>query len=165
VIRPPGAGPQTHADRDYAPAIYGSLLVTSIVAVQWRGDAVTDGIALFVVASVLVFWLAHVWSEVVNRRVHGQVTPADAREIALDEASMLSSLLVPALVLVIGPRVGASVDTTIALALAVCIGQLFLWGLVVGRAAHRGWVLPLVVAVVDSLMGIAIVALKVAILH
>ena len=64
-----------------------------------------------------------------------------------------------------GPRLGLTVDRAIEIALAVSIGQLFLWGLVVGRAAHRGWVLPLVVAVVDSLLGLAIVALKVAVLH
>ena len=165
MIRPPGAHAETRQDHNYAPAIYGSLLVTSVIAVQWRTDAVTDGIALGVVFSVLVFWLAHAWSEIVNRRVRGQVSVAEAREIAFDEASMLSSLLVPALVLAIAPRVGATIDTAVALALIVSIAQVFLWGLVVGRAAHRGWALPLVVAIVDSLLGVAIVALKVAVLH
>jgi hypothetical protein len=164
-MRLPGAGADAGEDHNYAPAIYGSLLVTSVIAVQWRTDAVTDGIALFVVFSVLVFWLAHAWSEIVNRRVRGQVSVVEAREIAFDEASMLSSLLVPALVLAVAPRVGATIDTAVALALIVSIAQVFLWGLVVGRAAHRGWALPLVVATVDSLLGVAIVALKVAVLH
>lgn len=165
MIRPPGAGARTHPDRSYAPAIYGSLLVTGIVAVQWRSDASTDAIALTVVVSVVVFWLAHVWAEIVNRRVHGSIAPADVREIAIDEGSMLSSLAIPAVVLAAGPRLGLSVVTTIEIALAVCIGQLFLWGLIVGRAAHRGWILPLIVAGVDSLLGLLLVALKVAILH
>ena len=30
MIRPPGAGADTHPDRNYAPAIYGSLLVTGM---------------------------------------------------------------------------------------------------------------------------------------
>jgi hypothetical protein len=58
-----------------------------------------------------------------------------------------------------------SIDAAVGTALVVCIAQLFVWGLVVGRAAHRGWLLPLAVAVVDSLLGILIVALKVAVLH
>jgi len=148
---------EARAERNYAPAIYGSLLVTGLVAVQWRSDASTDGIALSVVVTVIVFWLTHVWSEVVNARVRGQISVDEAREIALDESSMLASLILPAIVLAGGPA--------IEIALAISIGQLFLWGLVVGRAAHRGWVLPLVVAVVDSLLGLAIVALKVAVLH
>ena len=53
----------------------------------------------------------------------------------------------------------------IGAALVVCIGQLFVWGLVVGRAAHRGWLLPLAVALIDSALGILIVGLKVAVLH
>jgi len=165
VIRPPGAGAQTHPERNYAPAIYGSLLVTGIVAVQWKADASTDPIAATVVVSVVVFWLAHVWSEIVNRRVRGGIAIDEAREIALDEASMLASLLLPAIVLGVGPRLGLSVDTAIEIALVVCISQLFLWGVVVGRAAHHGWVLPLVVAIVDSLLGIVLVALKVMVLH
>ena len=165
MIRPPGAGTESHPDRNYAPAIYGSLLVTGLVAVQWRADASTDPIAATVVVSVVVFWLAHVWSEIVNRRVRGRIALDEAREVALDEASMLASLLIPAIVLAVGPRVGLSVDASIEIALIVCIGQLFLWGLVVGRAAHHGWVLPVVVAVVDSLLGIVLVALKVAVLH
>ena len=165
MIRPPGAETQARAERNYAPAIYGSLLVTGLVAVQWRSDASTDGIALSVVVTVIVFWLTHVWSEVVNARVRGQISVDEAREIALDESSMLASLILPAIVLAGGPRLGLSVDNSIEIALAISIGQLFLWGLVVGRAAHRGWVLPLVVAVVDSLLGLAIVALKVAVLH
>lgn len=165
MIRPPGAGAESHPDRDYAPAIYGSLLVTGIVAVQWRTDVSTDAISLTVIISVVVFWLAHVWSEIVNRRVHGPIGQADVREAALDEASMLSSLIIPAIALAVGPRLGLSVDNTIEIALALCIGQLFLWGVIVGRAAHRGWVLPLIVALVDSLLGIVLVALKVAVLH
>ena len=165
MIRPPGAGAQTHLERNYAPAIYGSLLVTGIVAVQWRAEASTDPIAATVVISVVVFWLAHVWSEIVNRRVRGRIALEEAREVALDEASMLASLLLPAIVLAVGPRVGLSVEMAIEIALIVCISQLFLWGVVVGRAAHGGWVLPLVVAIVDSLLGIVLVALKVAVLH
>jgi hypothetical protein len=165
MTRPPDAGAEIRPERNYAPAIYGSLLVTGIVAVQWRTDASTDTIAITVLVSVLVFWLAHVWSEIVNRRVHGQITLAEARGIAATESSMLWSLIVPAIALAIGPRLGMSVDNTIELALVICIGQLFLWGVIVGRAAHRGWVLPLVVALVDSLLGIVLVALKVAVLH
>jgi hypothetical protein len=159
----------TPADDDAAPtytrAIYGSILVTSLVAVQWRGQPSPDGIALTIVVSLGVFWLAHVWAEVVNLRVHNRFSRAEAGRIARDEAAMLTALVVPVAVLALGPRLGASIDVVVGAALAVCIGQLFVWGLVVGRAAHRGWLLPLVVALIDSALGILIVGLKVAVLH
>jgi hypothetical protein len=57
--------------------------------------------------------------------------------------------------------VGPALD----LALLVCIVQLFVWGLAVGRALHRGWPVTLLVAGVDCLLGCVIVVLKVIVLH
>ena len=139
--------------------------MTSLVAVQWRGQPSPDGIALSLVISLGVFWLAHVWAEVVNLRVHNRFAGSEAGRIARDEAAMLTALVLPVAVLALGPRLGLSIDVVIGAALVVCIGQLFVWGLVVGRAAHRGWLLPLVVALADSALGILIVGLKVAVLH
>jgi hypothetical protein len=150
---------------DYTPAIYGSLLTTTIVAVQWRHDAATDLIALSVVISVVVFWLTHVWAEIVNHRVHHDVTRAEIAELASDEAPMLLAVLLPAAILACGRLVGSSVDTAVSLALIVSIGQLFVWGLIVGHAARRGWRFAFGVAAVDCLLGVLIVALKVIVIH
>ncbi|HET9345613.1 MAG TPA: hypothetical protein VFO05_07920 [Candidatus Limnocylindrales bacterium] len=165
MTRPPTGSDASDGPPTYTQAIYGSLLVTSLVAVQWRGTPSPDGIALSLVVGIVVFWLAHIWAEVVNLRVRNQFRMGDAVVIARDEAALLAAVVLPALVLALGPRLGLTVDEAIGGALIVCIGQLFVWGLVVGRAAHRGWLLPLVVAVVDSLLGVVIVALKVAVLH
>lgn len=161
----PSDGDEPESGRNYTRAIYGSILVTSLVAVQWRGEPSPDGIGFTIVISLGVFWLAHVWAEVVNLRVHNRFSGAEAGRIARDEAAMLSALVVPVAVLAVGPRLGFAINQVIGAALVVCIGQLFVWGLLVGRAAHRGWVLPLVVALIDSALGVLIVALKVAVLH
>jgi hypothetical protein len=150
---------------DYTSSIYGALLVTTLVAVQWRADAVTALIALSLVTSVAVFWLAHVWSEVVNRRVQAPVDRGEILAIARSEAPMLTSVLVPGLILAIGPVLGLAVDVAIGIALIACIAQLFVWGLAVGRATHSSWHLALAVAVVDCLLGLLIVGLKVLVLH
>jgi hypothetical protein len=151
-------------ERDDSSAIYGSLLVTGMVAVQWRADSHADAIALTVVVSVVAFWLAHVWSEVVSRRVRGRMEGREAVAIARAETPMLSAAVPPAVVLVLGPLVG-STDQAIALALIVCIGELFVWGLIVGRAAHTSWLLALRVAIVDVILGLVICALKVFVIH
>ena len=150
---------------DYSEAIYGSLLATSLVALQWRGTPSPDLIAFSLVVTLGVYWLAHVWAEVVNLRVHNRFSWDAAAAQARFEATMLLSAIVPAVVLAIGPRLGLEINTAVGVALIVCLVQLFVWGLVVGRAAHRGWLLPLIVAVVDTLLGVLIVALKVAVLH
>src|SRR3954447_10191418 len=150
---------------DYTPAIYGSLLTTTLVAVQWRHDAATELIALSLVVSVVVFWLTHVWAEIVNHRVRGEVTGTDIAALAGAEAPMLLAVLLPAGILALGRVVAASVDTAVGLALIVSIGQLFVWGLIVGHTARRGWGFALGVAAVDCLLGVVIVALKVIVIH
>ncbi len=151
--------------KDYTSSIYGALLVTTLVAVQWKADAVPALIGLTLVTGVGVFWLAHVWAAVVNSRLHGPIARVELLTIARDEAPMLAAVVVPGLILGLGPALGMSVDVAIGTALAVSIAQLFVWGLAVGRAAHGSWQLALAVAVVDCALGILIVGLKVAIIH
>jgi hypothetical protein len=151
--------------RTYTPAIYGSLLVTTLIAVQWRYDAIPELIAASLVVSVGVFWLTHVWSAVMDRRVRGPVSWAEARGLATHEISMLSSVIVPSIVLGLWRTASLSVDEAIAIALVVSIGQLFLWGFVVGRAAHASWIRAVVFGLVDCALGIAIVAFKVLVIH
>jgi hypothetical protein len=162
---PTTADPTEAGHPDYANAIYGSLLVTSLIAVQWRHDPSTDFIAFSLIVSVVVFWLAHVWSEIVNRRVHGPISAGEAGVIAFEEAPMLAAGILPAAVLGLARVFGIPIDTVVSAALIVCIGQLFVWGLIVGRAAHSGRWLALRVAIVDSLLGVAIVGLKVLVIH
>jgi hypothetical protein len=155
------AGP----DRDYTPAVYGALLATTLLAAQWQASVSATFIALSIVVSVAVFWLTHVWSGIVNRRLHGPTTRADVRRLADREAPMLAALVLPTLVLIAGQWLGADADLLVDVALAVSIAQLFVWGLAVGRAVHTGWLLAVRVAAVDCLLGLLIVVLKVLVLH
>ena len=150
---------------DYTSAIYGSLLVTTLVAVQWRSDTLPELVALTLVFSVVIFWLTHAWSGIVNRRVHGRLTKGEALYIARDEAPMLTAAVIPVVALTLPRLVGVDVNVAIGIALIASIVQLFVWGLVVGRAAHERWLYALGVAVVDCMLGIAIVGAKVLVLH
>ena len=149
---------------DYTPAIYGSLLVTTLTVVQWHGNNGPEFIALSLLISVVVFWLTHVWSAIVNRRVHRGTGPTSG-EIARTEATMLTAAILPALILTLPRLTGMDADTAIGAALLLSLAQLFLWGLAVGRVAHEGWPMALAVASVDCAFGILIVVLKVLVLH
>ena len=156
---------QEAAVRRDAPAIYGVLLVTALIAVQWRSDTTAEFVGLSIIVSVAVFWLTHVWAEVVGRRVTGPVSRREVVEIAGAEAPMLTAALPPALMLG-AARIGLmSVDQAISLALAVSIVQLFLWGLAVGRALDRGWRVALLAAAIDGALGLVLVGLKVIVVH
>ena len=150
---------------DYTSAIYGSLLVTTLVAVQWRSEAVPELIGLTLITSVVVFWLTHAWAGIVNRRVRGPLAKGEGFSIARDEAPMLTAAVIPVLALGLPRLAGVEVNIAIGIALIASIVQLFVWGLVVGRAAHERWLYALGVALVDCLLGIAIVVAKVVVLH
>lgn len=152
-----------HLDR--SAAIYGSLLVTTLVAAESRYGAEVDFLALSILVSAGVFWLMEIWSELVNLRVRGPITRTETAWVLRNESPMIGAAVVPALIL-LAPRLGlGTVDQAITLALVVCIIQLFVWGLTVGHAIGRGWPVAVTVAVGDCLLGLAIVALKVIVIH
>ncbi len=153
------------ADRDYTPAVYGSLLVTTMIAVQWRSDVSVTFVGLSVAISIVVFWLTHVWSGIVNRRLHGAISRSDVVDVGTREAPMVAAAILPVMVLGMAWILDTPVDVALDVALVASIGQLFVWGLAVGRAAHRGWMLAVVVAAVDCALGFAVVALKVLVIH
>ena len=154
---------RAHADR--ASAVYGSLLVTALVAAQARSDAVPEFIAATLVVGVGVFWLTEVWTELIAVRTRGPITRSEVLAIGRAELPMLSAAVLPTILLLTATFGFTTPDQAANLALAAGIVQLFAWGLVVGLAMHRGWLPALVVALVDVALGMVIVTLKVAVLH
>jgi len=148
-----------------ASAAYGALLVTALIAVQWHPAAAPEYIAFTVVVSVLVFWLTHVWAQVAERRMTGPVSRADVVRVASREAGMVAAAVPPILALGLGRLGAVSVDQAISLALVVCIVQLLLLGLAIGRALGRGWLAALGVAAVECGLGGLLVGLKVVVVH
>jgi hypothetical protein len=162
----PTAPPDREAvERDYSAAVYGSLLVTTLIAVQWRSDVSPTFVAASLVISVVVFWLTHTWSRIVDRRVHGPISREGVVVLARDEAPMLAPAILPAVLLTLVRLDVYSIEVGEGLALAVSLGQLFLWGLAVGRAGHSPWPTAVVIALVDLLLGLLVVGLKLLVLH
>jgi hypothetical protein len=152
-----------HLDR--SAAIYGSLLVTALVAAESRYGGGIEWLAFSVLVSAGVFWLMEVWSELVNLRVRGPITRTETLWVARNESPMIAAAVLPALILV-APRLGVvTIDQAITLALVVCVVQLFVWGLTVGHAIGRGWPVAVTVAIGDCLLGLVIVTLKVLVIH
>jgi hypothetical protein len=150
---------------DYAPAVYGSLLVTTLVTIQWHGEPNPELIALSLVISVVAFWLTDAWSEIVAHRVNGPIDRAAALGILRSQATMLTSVIVPGIILSLPLLVGVPIDLAIGAALVVSLVQLFLWGLAVGLAAHGSRWLAFGVALVDLGIGVVVVILKVIAIH
>jgi hypothetical protein len=153
------------ASTDVTAAIYGSMLVTVLIAAQNRAEVSVSRVGLYVALGVFAFWLTHIWATIVGMRLHGTVTGAAFREAAREESPMLAAAVAPLIALGVGLVGAVTQDQAMDLALAVAVAQLFLWGVAVGRAIGRAWGSAIVVGLVDLALGLAIVALKVFVLH
>jgi len=156
---------RSHPPADLSAAVYGTLLVTSLVAVQARSDSSPEFVAVTILIGVAVFWLADTWTGIVALRMRGPIAWADVRAIARVESPMLTAALLPAVIVTFGILEAVPVQAALDVALAACIVQLFLFGLAVGQRLGKGWPVTLVVAGVDVALGLVIVVLKVMVLH
>lgn len=55
--------PPPRREVDYGAAVYGSVLVAALVAAEFESDVEARAMTLMLLATTIVFWLAHVWSD------------------------------------------------------------------------------------------------------
>ncbi len=151
----------------YAAAIYGSIVAAALIE-AFRGEhAHAETIALSTLATMAVFWLAHVWSGIMGERMHsrGPVGLDGAARIARAEWPLVEASFAPIFVLALGWAGAISDNVAAEVALAVCVIQLFGWGLAVGLRAYDHWQSALFSGLVNGALGLVVVSLEVAVLH
>jgi hypothetical protein len=173
VDAPPAAEPQAaagseplHADF-YSAAVYGSIVAAALVAAFREEDASPKTIALSLLSTMAVFWLVHVWSAIVGERIQ---LGTDFRNhhlavIARAEWPLVEAAFAPAAVLALGWAGVLGERTASALAIAVCILQLFGWGIFVGRRAYDHWWTAALSGFTNGVLGIVLVALEILVVH
>ena len=151
----------------YAAAIYGSILAVAFITIFRQEHAAPEAVALSVLGTMVVFFIAHVWSSILGWRLHHRerVTFARIQRIARAEWPLLEAGAVPILVLVLGWIGVISPSHAEDLALAVCIIQLFAWGFVVGLRTYDLLWVALLAGFVDGALGLVIVALEIRVVH
>jgi len=149
---------------DYAAAVYGSVLVTALVGAAFEAHLDARTMTLTLLTTTLVFWLAHVWSEVMGVRLAGTLPNwSDVRRLAVSEWPVVEAGFVPDALLALAWAGVYSRDTGAELALIAAVLQLAAWGFAAGwRTQHR--LAPAIfTGAVDCAFGLAIVGLEVAI--
>jgi hypothetical protein len=148
-------------------AIYGQILVTSMVgALSEDSDIDAEYILVSVGATMLVFWLAHVYAAALSRglEVGRHVRWAEFRALAIDEWPLVQATFPTAIVLALGAMGVVSTQTAVDVAIAVGVVALFSWGLAIGRASGSSWAAALIGAMISAAFGLVVVGLK-AIVH
>ena len=151
----------------YAPAIYGTILSTALIAAYSEDPGSDAGqVALAVIVAVLVFWIAHAYADVLARGLQDR-EPASLPHIRSElarEWPMVGGGLLPVLPLLLSPLGILSSD--VAEDVAIAAGVLVLAGVGVAIALRRGsGLIGIVVSAAGSaLFGVVVVALK-ALVH
>jgi hypothetical protein len=155
----------------YTAAIYGSLLAASVVvgaAVGRHGryELPPVRLAALIVVTGVVFWLAHAYARLVGDRLQRVAfSAAEIRVVVREEWPLLEAALRPAAAAVVFGLLGASDAAAAWAALTVAIAGQVGWATVATVRAGASRRLVVLSAVVNLVLGLLIVALKVALHH
>lgn len=156
------ADPGAHAER-VADAVYGTILVIAVVAALSKDHAAGAGAILGgALATSLVFWIVHVYAEVLSRRTAGDTTPSWPliRTAAYQEWPLVEAALAPMLPLLLGALGLFGRSAAITLSIVVGLADLAGWGYVAGRAMRQSTFRSLLTAAGALALGLLMVLLK-----
>ncbi len=153
-------------NRRAAPAIYGQILATAVVATLSEDpDYAVSDVLIAVVVTTIVFWLAHVYAESTARRLtmDRNIRPSEILVVAREEGTMVLAAIPTVLVLSLAAFEAFGRTLALDLALAVGIAELVGLGYVIARrSSFRFWATVGSVLLTAS-FGLIIVTLKVAV--
>jgi hypothetical protein len=167
ALPPRGAGGSTLTASDVSGLLYGAGVSGATLAVVGAHADASSPVVLATLLVLTVYWLAHVYVEVVASQLGGDDSRALHRRLATslrEEASVLLGGL-PAVAVYVGAVVlGASKTTAGFVALGSLVLLLFVVGLFGARRAGLRGGAALLEASGAGVFGVLIVALK-AVLH
>lgn len=144
-----------------AGGIYGTILVTSVVAAADGSDAIWRSLGI-VEVTVIVFWLAHVYAGALALSLDTDepFSRRELRRIARREWPLLQAALVPSLALIAGGLGLISSRAAYLIAIGFGVVALIWWGLLFARKAGLSRSATCAVVLVNAAFGLCIVALK-----
>ncbi len=154
------AGPQLppvlRRDVRFGAAVYGTFLAASIVGVAYESGAGARTMTLSLLGSMLVFWAAHVWSEVVGERIRrgDALGPRHLLLIARREWPLVEAAALPSIFLALAWAGAWSRSTGATLALAAALVQVVGWGVAAGRRRGGSWLIATVLGAGNGVLAV-----------
>jgi hypothetical protein len=144
--------------------IYGLILAVSVIAVSQEYDATNAGtIAVTVLVTGVVFWLAHVYARILSRSMVADRWPtrAETREVLRHDWPLVE-VTIPLVVLLLLGVVGLVADRlAVSLAVAAALAELAAAGAYAARTSGSGVTGAVLSAAIAVALGGAVVLLKV----
>jgi hypothetical protein len=148
--------------------IYGTIVVLSVIVAGARAYPHGPGhVAVLVLATCSIFWLAHVYSHALGHSLaHGEhVSARELTEIARREAPLVESALPPTAALALGSLGVLSDSVSLWVAFALGLGVLGIQGIVFARLERLGPLGTAGVVAANLALGLVLVALKLLVSH
>ncbi len=160
-------GPKAKARQRRASGIYGAIITAAILATAGN-ELHTGGLVAAVVITLVVYWLAEEYAELLGEQAEGGLVPTwdNIRGSLAATWPMVTASFVPLAVLVLARLAGATISVADNIGLAAAIALLLIHGWSAAQAAElRGWRLAWATSVALGL-GLVMVLLKdVVLLH
>jgi hypothetical protein len=149
---------------EVAGIVYGAIAVGAAIAVAAGYQNSAWLILLTVIATAIIYWLVHVYCDVLGRRAYERTRRprADTISAAFAEAPILEGSLPPVVVLLVAAVLGASGSNAAFWGMLAVIATLVVWPLVfVGR---RGGSVreAMLEGLVGGVIGVGLLLLKFA---
>jgi hypothetical protein len=162
----PGPSARTVGPRR-AAGIYGTIITAAILAAI-GGHVHTLPLAVSILVTLLVYWLAEEYAELLGDQLEGGHLPtwADARAALAATWPMVSASYIPLASLVLASLAGASLSAAANAGLTAAVVLLMIYAWSAGRAARlKGRQLLLITAVAGALGVLMIVLKDVVLVH
>ncbi|MEV6832996.1 hypothetical protein AB0N17_00420 [Streptomyces sp. NPDC051133] len=155
------------AHADYTGAVYGSMLAASVViGAGALGKFPRLELVLLLSLTGLVFWIGHVHAQLFGARLaQRSLDRPTVLRVCREEWPIVEAAVPPALAVAVSPLLGLDVAGAIWLAVAVAVTGQVGWSAVGARRAGASWPLVAGTAAVNLLLGLAIIAFKIALTH
>lgn len=147
--------------RRRASGIYGTIITAAVVA-SAGAKLPTTALAISVLLTLIVYWLAEQYADMLGEQVeHGQLpTWTQLRTGMTYTWPMVSAAYLPVLALIVCRISGLSRTPAANVALAVATILLLLYGWYAGRAAHLRGVPLLATTLIAGAFGVLMIILK-----
>jgi hypothetical protein len=154
-------GPIARKRERRAAGIYGAIVTAAIIAAV-GGRLPTSALVVSVVVTLLVYWVAEEYAEILGEQAEGGTLPTWAyiRGALAATWPMVSASYAPLLALLLARLAGASALTAANVGLVAATVLLVIHGWLAARSSQlRGWQLLLATTVAAGL-GLVMIALK-----
>jgi hypothetical protein len=148
--------------------IYGEIVVlATIVAGAQAYKHGAGHIALLVLATTAVFWLAHLYADALAESIRRgeHLSWSELKEVAGRESSIIEAAVLPVLLLALGSLGILSVHLAVWLAFLAGLIVLVAEGLAFARMEKLGALATTVIVAANLAMGLLLVALKLGVSH